>query len=167
MKSSKPILVVGLGNPLMADEGIGVVLLERLEALAGEGKIPHAERIQFHDGGTGGMNLLHVLAGRQKAVLIDCARMGTEPGTIHRFTPDQVQTVKKLAHLSLHEVDILKVLDISRQLGECPQEVVFFGIEPFEICQRMSLSDLLENQIPRFLQTLLAELNGSFVSTKP
>lgn len=154
----KEILVIGLGNPLMADEGIGVVLIERLEALARQDRIPGAGRIQFHDGGTGGMNLLHVLAGRQKAVLIDCALMGTQPGTIQRFTPDQVQTVKKLSHLSLHEVDILKVLDISRQLGECPQDVVFFGIEPHEICQRMSLSPLLQAQIPHYLQTLLQEL---------
>lgn len=161
MKETKPILVIGLGNPLMADEGIGVVLIDELEALAREGKIPDADRIQFHDGGVGGINLLHTIAGRQKAILIDCALMGTEPGTICRFTPDQVQTVKKLAHLSLHEVDILRVLEISRQLGECPREVVFFGIEPFEICQRISLSGLLEKQISRYLQALLAELASS------
>ncbi|MEJ5259318.1 MAG: hydrogenase maturation protease [Anaerohalosphaeraceae bacterium] len=155
---AKETIVIGLGNPLMADEGIGVVLIERLEALAREGKIPGADRIQFYDGGTGGMNLLHVLAGRRKAVLIDCARMGTEPGTIRRFTPDQVQTIKQLAHLSLHEVDILKVLDISRQLGECPEEVVFFGIEPLEICQRIGLSPLLEKQIPYCLHSILRDI---------
>ncbi len=155
----KETIVIGLGNPLMADEGIGVVLIEQMETLAREGKIPGADRIQLYDGGTGGINLLHVLAGRRKAVLIDCARMGTEPGTIRRFTPDQVQTVKQLAHLSLHEVDILKVLDISRQLGECPEEVVFFGIEPLEIRQQMSLSALLETQIPCFLQTILREIS--------
>lgn len=158
---AKETIIIGLGNPLMADEGIGVVLIEQLETLAREGKIPGADRIRFYDGGTGGMNLLHVLAGRRKAVLIDCARMGTEPGTIRRFTPDQVQTIKQLTHLSLHEVDILKVLDISRQLEECPEEVVFFGIEPLEIRQRMSLSPLLHAQIPHYLQTLLRELSLS------
>lgn len=162
MKNMKDTIVIGLGNPLMGDEGIGITLIEKLEELARQGKIPGADKIRFHDGGTGGMNLLHVLAGRKKAILIDCALMGTQPGTIRRFTPDQVQTVKKLAHLSLHEVDILKVIQLARQLGECPDQIIFFGIEPQEITQRMDLSDILKSGLNRCLQTILSEINESF-----
>jgi hydrogenase maturation protease len=146
----------------MGDEGIGVVLIEKLEALARQGKIPGADRIRFHDGGVGGMNLLHAIAGKKRAILIDCALMETEPGTIRRFTPDQVRTVKKLSHLSLHEVDILKVLELARQLGECPEQIVFFGIQPREIAQRMDLSDTLKYQIDRYIQTILKEINQTF-----
>ena len=162
MQTEKSIIVIGLGNPLMGDEGIGTALIEKLTELAAAGKIPGAENIRLHDGGTGGMNLLHSIAGRKKAILIDCALMGTEPGTLRRFTPDQVQTVKKLAHQSLHEVDILKVIELARQLGECPDQVVFFGIEPKEITQRMSLSEALIAQIDRYIQAVLEELKGSF-----
>lgn len=162
MQDTKPIIVIGLGNPLMGDEGIGIVLIEKLTELADQSRIPGAEQIRFHDGGVGGMNLLHTIAGRRKAILIDCALMDTEPGTLRRFTPDQVQTVKKLAHLSLHEVDILKVIELARQLDECPDEVVFFGIEPVEITQRMDLSDLLKSQIDRYLQAVLEEISRPF-----
>lgn len=162
MKNTKDTIVIGLGNPLMGDEGIGVVLIEQLEELARQGKIAGVDKIQFHDGGVGGMNLLHALAGRKKAILIDCALMGTEPGTIRRFTPDQVQTVKKMAHLSLHEVDILKVIQLAKQLDECPDEVVFFGIEPQEITQRMDLSEILKSHLNRCLQVILDEINESF-----
>lgn len=162
MRNTKPVIVIGLGNPLMGDEGIGVVLIEKLTKLADQGKIPDAENVQFHDGGVGGMNLLHILAGRKKAVLIDCAGMGTEPGTIRRFTPDQVRTVKQLAHQSLHEMDILKVIDLARQLDQCPDEVVFFGIEPLEITPRMDLSETLKAQIDRYTQVILEEVSRSF-----
>ena len=111
--SKKDIIVLGLGNPLMADEGIGTVIAEKLEAY--QEQYPDVE---FMDAGTGGMQLLHYIAGRKKAVIVDCAFMGEQPGSIKRFTVDEVTTVKKLAHLSLHEVDILRVIELSKQLGE-------------------------------------------------
>ena len=153
----KSIIVIGLGNPLMGDEGIGVAIIEKMAQLASEGKLP-GEDIEYHDGGTGGMNLLHKIAGRKKAVIIDCALMGELPGTIRRFTPEQVQTVKKLAHLSLHEVDILKVIELSRQLGECPDEVVFFGIEPQAIEEKMHLSKVLQERIDSYIREIAREL---------
>lgn len=154
----KDTIVIGLGNPLMADEGIGVVLVERLTELAAQGKVPGAEAVEFYDGGTGGMSLLHKIAGRQKAVLIDCALMKTAPGTIRRFTPADVQTVKSLSHLSLHEVDILRVVELSQQLGECPDQFVCFGIEPHAIENRMGLTPELEAQIPQYLTEILSEI---------
>ncbi len=155
----KETIVIGLGNPLMGDEGIGTALIEKLTDLAAAGSVPGAESVQFLDGGTGGMNLLHSIAGRKKAVLIDCALMGAEPGTLRRFTPGQVRTVKKLAHQSLHEVDILRVIELARQLDECPDQIVFFGIEPAEITQRMDLSQSLKAQIDDYIQAIIDEIN--------
>ena len=76
----KPTIVIGLGNPLMADEGIGIVLIEELAKLATAGKRCHQKNIEYHDGGTGGMYLLHSIAERQKVVLIDCCLMGDRTG---------------------------------------------------------------------------------------
>jgi hydrogenase maturation protease len=106
------------------------------------------------------MYLLHAIAGRDKVILIDCAKMGTPPGTIRRFTPDDVQTVKKLAHLSLHEIDILKVLDLARMIDQCPDEVVIFGIEPTAIKPRQGLTPLLETRIPEYLQVISQEIHS-------
>lgn len=156
----KETIVIGLGNPLMADEGIGIALIDQLTRMAAAGEIPGAEAVEFHDGGCGGMNLLHKIAGRKKAVIIDCAKMSTPPGTIKRFTPNEVQTVKALAHLSLHEVDILKVIEISKSLGECPDEVVFFGIEPKLIDNQMDLTDLLKEKVPLYLKQILTEFTN-------
>ncbi len=156
MQNAKPTIVIGLGNPLMADEGIGVVLIEKLAALAAQGQLP--QDVDYHDGGCGGMYLLHAIAGRRKVILIDCAKMGTTPGTILRFTPDDVQTVKKLAHLSLHEIDIMKVLDLARMIDQCPDQVVIFGIEPAAIEQQTGLTEPLQNRLPEYLQLISQEI---------
>ena len=139
----------------MSDDGIGGFVLERLSALAEE-----FPSVDFLDAGTAGMAVLHHIAGRKKVVLIDCAIMGTEPGTIKRFTPDQVDSVKQLAHFSMHEMDMLKVIEISRSLGECPEEIIFFGIEPESTAQGNEISNPLKANIDYYTEIIAEELPG-------
>ena len=153
----KPTIVIGLGNPIMADEGIGTALVDELAKLAAAGKLP-SEDIEYYDGGCGGMYLLHTIAERKKAILIDCSLMDSEPGTIKRFTPDDVNSVKQMAHLSLHEVDILKVIELAQQIGQCPDEIVIFGIEPVAITQQMHLNDVVSAKIPEYIAIITKEI---------
>ena len=141
----KPVVVLGLGNPLMGDEGVGVRVIDILQSEAQS--YPNAE---FIDAGTGGLSILHMISGRQKAIIIDCALMGDKPGTVRTFGPDDVNTTKKLAHQSLHEADIIKIIEMAKQLGEGPDEVLFIGIEPESITERLSLSDTLENRTDEY-----------------
>ena len=138
----KDVVVIGLGNELMSDEGVGIHLVRRLSEL--QDKFP---LVDFIEAGSAGMNLLHLIVNRKKAVIIDCAKMGAEPGTMRRFTPDEVQSIKKLNHFSLHEADILQVINLSKQLGECPEEVIFFGIEPETLKPGRKLGKTLANRI--------------------
>jgi len=142
----------------MADEGIGTVLVNELEKLAEAGKLP-SDKVEYYDGGCGGMYLLHTIAERKKVILIDCCLMGTDPGTIRRFTPDDVNSVKKMAHLSLHEVDILKVIELAKKIGQCPDDIVILGIEPVAIEQQMYLNETLQKRIPEYIEVIRAELD--------
>lgn len=151
--SSKDVVVIGLGNVLLSDEGIGVHLVRRLSEQ--QSKFP---QVDFIDAGTGGMTLLHLIANRKKAVIIDCAKMGTEPGTIRRFAADEVLSVKKLSHYSLHEADILRVINLSKQLGECPRKIVFFGIEPEMLEPGQNLSQTLSDKIDDYIAHIHKEL---------
>ncbi|MHC4927011.1 MAG: hydrogenase maturation protease [Planctomycetota bacterium] len=153
----KETIVIGLGNPLMADEGIGCVLADELAKLAAAGKLP-TDNVDYLDGGCGGMYLLHSIADRKKVILIDCALMGTEPGTIIRFTPDDVNTIKQMVHLSLHEVDILQVIKMAKEIGQCPEEIIIFGIEPVAITQQMHLNEAVTQKIPEYIDTIKAEI---------
>ena len=154
MTTRNKTIVVGLGNPLMSDEGIGVVLVNRLSELSD--KYPF---VDFVDGGTGGMNLLHLLDDRKNAIIIDCANMEQEPGQIKKFSPDEVKSVKQLAHQSLHEQDLLKIIEIAKQLDQCPEEIVIFGIQPKNIELDQTLSLELTQKIDNYINLICAELN--------
>lgn len=149
----KPTIVLGLGNPLMSDEGIGVLLVNRLSELSEN--YPEAD---FVDAGTGGLNLLHLFEGREKAILVDCANMEEEPGTINKFTPVQVKSVKQLAHQSLHEQDILKIIKMAKTLDQCPKEIVIFGIQPEQVSLGQTLSNELEQKIDDYISMICKEL---------
>ena len=155
-KRRTPIVVLGLGNPLMADEGIGVVLLERLGR-----RSDRYPGVEFVDAGTGGMSVLHWIEGRRKAVIVDCAFMGCEPGVIRRFTPDEVRSAKTLAHQSLHEADLLRILALAEQLDQCPDEVVIFGIEPEAVEPRQGLSSVLQENAEHYLREIGRELTAT------
>jgi hydrogenase maturation protease len=149
----KELLVAGLGNPLMSDEGIGVHILNRL--LQDSDKYPFAE---FIDAGTAGINLLHLISNRKKVIIIDCAYMNTGPGTLKRFVPEEAQTVKKLAVQSLHEADILKIIEMSALLGEKPREIIIFGIEPQAVEPGNNISRKLEEKMNFYVSEISKDI---------
>lgn len=151
----KPTVVLGLGNPLMADEGIGVCLIERLAGLGDE-----YPDVEFVDAGTGGLSVLHDMEGRRRVIVVDCAFMGESPGTIRRFAPDEVGSTKVLAHRSLHEADLMRVIAMARQLGQAPEQIVIFGIEPERVQPGQGLSPTLMDRIDEYQSVILSELVG-------
>ncbi len=140
----------------MTDEGIGVYLVNELAKLASPSEA--LSRIQFEDLGTSGLAVLHNIAGKHKAVIIDCALMGEPPGTIRRFTPDEVSPNAK-RRFSLHEGDLFSVLELSQHLDEAPAEIILFGIEPYEVVTGRTLSEILASRVPEYLKLVAAELN--------
>ena len=148
----KPNVVAGLGNPLMSDEGIGIRLVSRLSDFSEE-----YPEVDFVDAGTGGMSLLYLFENRVKVILIDCANMGEQPGTIKRFTPEHVESVKELAHQSLHEQDLMKIIDMARMLGQLPKEIVIFGIQPENVSLGQTISAGLEKRIDDYVNIIRKE----------
>jgi len=149
----KPTVVLGLGNLLMSDDGIGVHVLQLLRD-----RYADLPDVEFIDAGTAGLSILHWLADRQKAILIDCARMGVEPATIKRFTPDQVRTTKTITSRSLHQFDLLSVIDLARRLDRCPAQIVIFAIEPCRLQPGTQLSATLARNLEHYVSTISREL---------
>ena len=147
-------IIIGIGNPLMGDDGIGSSLVNELAA-------EYAGRagLEFADVGVSGMRVLHLLAGRKKAVIIDGARMRAEPGEIRRFTPDEVTARNLLAHLDTHEGNLLEIIDLARRLGELPEEVVIFGIEPADLAPGERLSLTLADRLESYRQIISKEFS--------
>lgn len=156
---AKNTAVIGLGNRLISDEGIGVhlvrILKERQPAGLCEEQFPE---VDFIDAGTGGMSILHIIAGRDKVVFIDSAKMGHSPGTIKRFLPAQAESVKKMTHLSLHETDLLQIIEMSKRLGQRPEQIVIFGIEPEKVEPGEKLSNTLSRNISEYIALISKDL---------
>ncbi|UCC60334.1 MAG: hydrogenase maturation protease [Dehalococcoidia bacterium] len=158
MTERNSTVVVGLGNPLMADEGIGLYVVRGL--LEASEQLPDTDIVEP---GTSPMGVVHAIAGRRKAILVDCAYMREPAGTIRRFHPDEVVSTKEMTHLSLHEGDLLDVLELSKRLGEYPEEVVIFGIQPELIALGEGLSSALQERLQDYIAIINAEVEGSLV----
>ena len=150
----KPVLIICLGNPLMRDEGIGIRLAEELQT-----HLSDNPDVEVLDLGTGGLSIMHAIVGRKKVIFVDCAIMGKTVGSIHRFAPGQVRSTKTRMRYSLHEGDLLNTLELSRSMGECPDDIVIFGIEPKEIADGEGLTSELQSNIPHYVQAILGELD--------
>jgi hydrogenase maturation protease len=159
----KAVIVIGLGNTLMSDEGVGVRVVQRLLDFAGLRRAQSSRRfplVDFIDAGTGGMSILHFIRGKDKAIFIDCARMGEKPGVIRKFTPQEIKSTRVLAHQSLHEADLIKVIDLAGQLGQCPAQIVIFGIEPELVELGAELSKTLAGKLEHYVSVVCRELEN-------
>ncbi len=150
----KTVIVIGLGNTLMSDEGVGVRVVQRLSDFAGEFPL-----VDFVDAGAGGMSILHLIRDKDKTIFIDCAKMGEEPGDIRKFTPQEIKSTKAIAHQSLHEADLIKVINLARQLGQCPAEIIIFGIEPQSVEPGCELSKILADRFDEYVTMIREELS--------
>jgi hydrogenase maturation protease len=151
----KAVIVIGLGNTLMSDEGVGVRVVQQLMDFAGEFPV-----VDFVDAGTGGMSILHLIRGKDKVIFIDCARMGKKPGVIRKFTPKDIKNTKALSHQSLHEADLIKVIGLAEQLGQCPAEIIIFGIEPQVVKPGCELSKILSDKSDEYVTMIHKELSN-------
>jgi len=139
----KKVGVIGIGNPLRRDDGIGIVLLEKLVERRNE--LP--ENVDFVNGGTGGMNLLHILARYDVVVVIDAVNFDGEVGESKLFKSEDVNSQKIPINISTHESDILKVIQLSKKLKECPSKLFIFGIQPEDTSFGQTISTNLETVV--------------------
>jgi hydrogenase maturation protease len=117
-------VVIGLGNPLMGDDGLGLAALERLRAAW---SLPAA--VVLVDGGTWGMSLLPEIEDADRLLLLDAIDVGAQPGTLHVLQRDQIP--RYLAtKISPHEVDLRDVLALAELRGTLPRETVAVGLQP-------------------------------------
>ncbi|MBN2446322.1 MAG: HyaD/HybD family hydrogenase maturation endopeptidase [Phycisphaerae bacterium] len=146
-----PTLVLGLGNILMRDEGIGVRVIEALQGR----QLPPG--VELFDGATAGPDLLDVLAGRRQVIVIDALDGDYEPGTVLLLNASDLAAQPRQC-VSLHEIGLFETLAMTRMLGESPRGVVIIGVKPFDVSCGLALSPGLTHLLPRIIDVVLAEL---------
>lgn len=146
----KKTVILGLGNLLMGDEGVGIHVIRRLEEM----ELP--PRVELVDGGTAGLDLLPILDQADRAIIVDAVRAGGEPGSIYRFGPEDIGR-EPLEALSLHQVSLQEVWQAARWLNIEPETVVI-GVEPKRIAPSLELSEQLRATLPRIIEAIHLEL---------
>jgi hydrogenase maturation protease len=154
--------VIGIGNPLRRDDGIGIILLEKIK----EQKKELPNEVEFIDGGTGGMSLLHIFACFDSILIIDAVQMNTTPGTYKIFTADDILINKNNFFISTHEHQLQQVIEMSKYLGEFPKDFFIFGIQPKDTSYSKNLTNDLQTKINILLKSLQDEIKKIFVSLK-
>jgi len=147
----KPILILGIGNILLKDEGVGVHTAKKMMEM----DLP--PDVEVMDGGTMGLNLLYYIEGRKKVIVIDTVLVGDPPGTIYRFT-DESLVDNKPSLRTAHGIDFTDVIKTSKMLGTKPEEIVFIGIEPESLDEGLELTPTIEKRVPVLIKMVMKEL---------
>jgi len=144
-------LILGIGNILLRDEGVGVHVIEQMRGI----DLP--EGVELVDGGTGGADLLDVLAERKKVIVVDTVETDRKPGEVLRFGIDDLLETNHCS-MSLHEIGLSESFMMARQLKCEPEEVVIFGVSPKSTECGMELSQKVSASIPDIIKLILSEL---------
>lgn len=144
--------VLGIGNILLSDEGVGVRVIE---ALAGDGGWPAA--VELIDGGTCGMEMLEQLEDLDLLVVVDCVRGGRPAGTPVVLRGAAVPVFFR-TKLSPHQVGLSDVLASLELTGKAPRETVIIGIEPESLALGMELTPAVAARLPELVELTRAEL---------
>jgi hydrogenase maturation protease len=153
-------LVLGVGNTLMGDDGVGV---RAVEALADSYELPANVRVV--DGGVAGLSLLDEIAAADYVLIVDALRHGGVPGAIHRLRRENIRP-RCGPYVSAHEVGIAELLAVAEFSGHLP-ETEIIGIEPLETeTVALELSRPLQRALPRVVAAIVGARNARAVELK-
>jgi len=148
------LLVLGLGNVLLQDEGVGVRLVD---CLADRYLLP--EGVEVLDGGTSGMELIHTIADRDALILCDAVRADAPPGSVLRVAGEDLPAFFR-TKLSPHQLGVCDLLATLALLGRTPSRVVLIGIVP----EAMELGLALSPRVAAALEEALLRLVGEMAA---
>jgi hydrogenase maturation protease len=146
------VVVLGIGNVLMSDEGIGVHAVDALQE-----RFVLPDNVEVVDGGTTGMELLPDIEGAQHLIVVDAVRVGVPPATVVRMEGDEVPAFFK-TKISPHQVGLCDVLAALRFSGGAPDHVVLIGVQPVSLEMAMELSPQVAAVMDQVLDLVIAEL---------
>lgn len=129
------IAVLGIGNILLSDEGIGVRVVE---AINDRYELP--ESVEIIDGGTMGLDLLPFIEGKDKILIIDAVNIEKPPGTIVKIEGDEIPKFLGMK-ISVHQIGLPDMLAAAKLMGIMPEEICLIGIQPKNMETGLLLSD--------------------------
>lgn len=159
--ATRRVVLLGVGNILLSDEGVGVRIVE---AFAAQHMLP--DWVQVLDGGTCAMEMLEELENLDLLVIADCVRVGAQPGELVMLDGDRVPAFFR-TRLSPHQVGLSDVLATLQLTGRAPRKLVVLGVQPVSMALGMSLTEPVEARVPEALARLEAIFAAEDVPCPP
>lgn len=154
-------VVLGIGNILLGDDGLGVAAVAAFHERFGE-----PEGVALIDGGTAGMELLETLAGLDFLLVVDAIHVGRPPGTVIRLAGSEVPIFFR-RNLSPHGIGFSDVLAALEWMGRMPGEVVVLGMQPQRFELSLELSPPVQACLPALVEGIAAELSARGLRLAP
>lgn len=146
--------VIGLGNPLLGDDALGLVALERLSQ---EYELP--DSVSLHDGGTWGMSLLGTIEDATNVLFLDAIDRREEPGTFIRLKGEEIPaTLAKM--ISPHQIDMREVLAVTMLRGTFPHGSIAIGVQPETLATQVALSRVVAAQVDNVVDAAVEQLRA-------
>lgn len=153
-------VVLGLGNLIRSDDGIGVYALRQLEL---EPRLP--SNVTLIEGGTKGLELAAYLCDASRLLVLDAIDVGAEPGNVFRMLGEELRSIR--GNGNVHGLGLADILNALRMMGREPKEVVLLGIQPLTTELGTSLSAPVQQALPALLEAALVELSRWVCSDEP
>lgn len=147
----KQVLVLGIGNLLMQDDGVGVHVVRMLEK---QNLPPEVEVI---DGGTHSYDLLDYLSQAEQCIVIDAMHAGGQPGTVYRVPLDEMELKPNPNIASLHELSFAEAMYMLNLQGYNPR-VIVYGVEPHTVELGLELTPCIAGKVPRIVEMIQQEV---------
>lgn len=127
-------VIVGLGNPVRSDDGVGLRVIEHIEAAGAP------DGVDLVAAGTPGLGILDLIAGYRRAVIVDAIDIGADPGTVHHFELADVEKRAPTHTIASHGIDLTAALSLGRRLGLTLPEKIHIAAVQIEdattLCER-------------------------------
>ena len=151
-------VIIGVGNLLLRDEGVGIHVTKELEKL-------HLPDVEVYDLGRDILDVIFALEGCDKGIIIDAVKRGGKPGTVYRFKSDEVETKDSINRItkavSVHQIDVPMIIGIGRGAKlDLPTDIIVVGVEPKIIEIGLELSPEVKKAIPRVIELIIQEIHG-------
>lgn len=155
------ILILGVGNILLMDEGAGIRAVEELQR-----RYRFPENVELLDGGTAGIELLRYLRNKGLVIIIDTMKNDQVPGTIMKVVGKDVPAMLQ-TRISPHQLGLSDLLAAAQLTNELPANVVLFGVEPKTVATGLTLSDELASSFDDLLEAVINELQNFGCDVQP
>jgi hydrogenase maturation protease len=144
-------VILGVGNLLLSDEGVGVHVANKLMEM----DLPAG--VEVIEGGTDGFRLMNVVTEADRLIVVDAVKGGSPPGSIYRFDIKDAPSSPDAFKTSVHQIGILEVVHLSELIGQTPETTVI-GVEPGSLEMGMELSPEVQEKMPKIIELILEEV---------